>query len=282
MYLKFPESIRRDLFTKTKEKLNCTWLKLAKILKINRSMLFFYISGRYRIPYNILIKLEKLSGTKIPLSKAKVRYKEKKIIIPKKSKELVEFLGILAGDGHINDITYEMTISGHRKFDRIYIRNFIKPLIKKIFGLDPYIVEKENTIYCRLYSKQLVNFLNNKYGAPLGKKKGNLKVPPSFLNHRDMKHYLRGVFDTDGSINRYHQTSVSLEITNITPSFLSDLDKGLSFYGFHSNIRGKALSIYRKGEINRFFDIIKPRNPKHLNRYNIYNEIGYIPKEMRL
>jgi len=280
MYIELEPKDRTALLHKAKRKLDGTWEDLAKFLNINRSMIFFYLSGHSRIPSDKFIKLQELTKMKIIEYKTKSRGKE--IKTPKKSKELIEFLGILAGDGHMNYVSYEVTVTGHRQLDHNFLVLFVKPLIKKLFGISPYTVEKNNVIYCRVYSKNLVDFLHVKYGVPIGSKKNRLRIPPQFINTHDMKYYLRGLFDTDGSISRHHKNSVSLEISSRTPEFLKDAQNGLILYGFNPYLRGKSLILYRRDEIDKFFRIIKPRNEKHLKRYSIYKKIGYIPKDMRL
>jgi len=277
MYIELKNKDRRLLLTKAKEKLNCNWEGLAKFLKVNRSMLFFYLSGHSRIPQDKFNKLVEL--TKLKAIKFTTKSRGKEIILPKESRELIEFLGILAGDGHINNISYEITITGHRKLDYNFLVLFVKPLIKKLFGLQPYIVEKNNVIYCRTYSKKLVDFLHSKYKVPIGKKKNKLRIPSMLIDSKDLKYYLRGLFDTDGCISRHHKNSVYLEISSKTPLFLKDIRKGLLSFDFHPYLSKKSVILYRKDEIDKFFKFIKPRNNKHLERYSIYKKIGYIPKE---
>ncbi len=43
--------------------------------------------------------------------------------------------------------------------------------------------------------------------------------------------------------------------------------------GFNPGISGKHIYLYKKEEIVRFFNIIKPSNSKHLKKFKIYSNL---------
>ena len=126
--------------------------------------------------------------------------------IPRYSRKLAEFVGILTGDGYINHYPkegdYVLDIAGHSKDDKEYHTNFISPLIKDLFGVKVNILfpKNQNCIHIRLRSKTIVSFLNN-MGFPLGYK--NQIGIPDWIKKKDVyiTSFLRGLFDTDGSLS---------------------------------------------------------------------------------
>ena len=125
------------------------------------------------------------------------------IKLPKNhSKELAEFFGILAGDGYISfekDRTQEIKISGHSIDDKDYHVNYICPLIKKLFGLLPKIrtVQGQKTRVVYIRSVSINRFIR---GTGYYKRNGKIKLPQWIFKEAYFYEFLRGLFDTDGSV----------------------------------------------------------------------------------
>jgi hypothetical protein len=64
----------------------------------------------------------------------------KQIKIPKKSKILAEFIGILLGDGHISKYQVGITLSSDEK----QYRGYVAKLVFKLFGITPTIVNHKS------------------------------------------------------------------------------------------------------------------------------------------
>jgi len=195
------------------------------------------------------------------------------------TRRVSELLGILAGDGHVSLLKYQVSVCGHKQLDREYIVGHVAPLIESVFGAEPFVRDNYTTVYCRFYSKPVVLMLNREYEVPLGKKKGHLRIPKKvFENALFLKDYIRGLFDTDGSIYRHHKNDAAIDITSMSPRFRADIVMALKKLGFHPTMNGKNVQLYRKAEIRRFFEVIRPANRKHLIKYGALNNLGYLPK----
>ena len=56
-YAKFPEGKQTEFLRTVKANTVLTWKKLAKVLKVDRSMIFFYLDEHSKLPYASFIKL---------------------------------------------------------------------------------------------------------------------------------------------------------------------------------------------------------------------------------
>lgn len=65
-----------------------------------------------------------------------------------------------------------------------------------------------------------------------------------------------------------------MDITSRDPRFREEILLGLRKLGFNPTMNGKNIQIYRKKEIDRFFNFIKPQNARHLKRYHLYKKTG--------
>lgn len=134
--------------------------------------------------------------------------KKRGIVLPSKlTKDLAYLCGVLAGDGSIGfrEKKYEYSIKcvGNPKDEKSFYFNIIGPKFKNIFGFLPSIryMDGGTTFGFRIFSKSLVNYFTKIIKLPLGRKYDSLKIPEIFLNDKELLiSFIRGVFDTDGSI----------------------------------------------------------------------------------
>lgn len=118
-----------------------------------------------------------------------------------------EFLGWHLGDGCIskNERYYEYTLTGDIKEELSFYKKIILPKFNNIFDhyFDKKIeIKKYNSVgVCGIYifDKGFVNLLQNRYELDSGKKI-NIGLPEVINSKSLKKRFLRGLFDTDGSI----------------------------------------------------------------------------------
>jgi len=87
-----------------------------------------------------------------------------------------------------------------------------------------------------------------------------------------VKSYLRGLFDTDGSLYFRRKSEKIVSIISRDPQFLKEVKFALGGLNYSPSVSGKNLYLYQQREINRFFSEIKPANTKHTQKYA--NSIG--------
>ena len=135
--------------------------------------------------------------------------KLKGLKIPKKiTSSLVYLIGVFAGDGSLgyrpNKYEYSLKCVGNPKDEQEFYYDIIKPKFKEVFGFSLKIkhFDKGTTFGFRIFSKSLVLYLTKIIGLPLGPKYKSLKIPPKILsNKKRSKYFIKGLFDTDGSIS---------------------------------------------------------------------------------
>lgn len=209
----------------------------------------------------------------------------KKIKTPKDSELLAELLGILFGDGHLS--AYQVSVTTNSETDIDHAR-FVKDLLIKLFGSKVAMRFKKDCkgVEIVLSSKSAVNFLFSK-GMPIGNKmKNNLRAPQWILeNPKFQKAFIKGLFDTDGSIyldkkkiKGKEYSYMGWTITTYADRFMNDVVNILNGFGLKPTNRLTQKSVYirRTNKIIEYFDRIGTSNPKHSKRYLEFS--GRVPK----
>ncbi|HLC53107.1 MAG TPA: hypothetical protein VJK03_01050 [Candidatus Nanoarchaeia archaeon] len=127
------------------------------------------------------------------------------LIIPNLvDEDLAYFCGILAGDGSIRyqkeKGQYEVHCAGNPKDEKEFYNEIVVPLIKKLFNLDvkPKYLDKAKIYGIDICSKNIVKYLNEFIGLPLGNKYDSLHIPKIFINDKIfVRNFICGLADTD-------------------------------------------------------------------------------------
>ena len=201
----------------------------------------------------------------------------KEINYPKKSSLLAELIGIILGDGSINE--HQVRIYNNNKTDRNYAY-FIKKIITNLFKINSTItVRDKNTIIVTASSKNLVLFL-----IDCGMKKGDkmlngTDVPEWILKDKEFsKSCLRGLMDTDGGIYFHNHTTKGIRYRHMGLCFTSHSKALLNsahkmFLRFNLNCKiagGRRIFIYDRKEVSKYMQIIGSHNSKHIERFRSY------------
>lgn len=270
-FIKLNARERSFLFEKTKKILSSNYGDFAKKINVSRDMLFKYKRGDYLIPEIIFDYLTKTSlfMPSIIEKIEKEDFMKKRIKIPNLNEDFAEVLGILNGDGHLSKINYEVSITGNLK-ERDYFE-YLKVKFENLFGITFKIEIFPYCLKLRAYSCELNNFLHKQYGLPKGKKKDNLLIPKQILSNPRLKApYLRGLFDTDGTFYLRRKKDPVIEISSADKRYLVQVGKALQSLNFECGIGEYRVFIYKKEDIKKFFEDIKPANPKHLKKFDLY------------
>lgn len=264
---------RKLFFDSIKKEINSSWEVFYPNYNLGRTMFFNYLSGRYYIPFELFLKLKKLIKQRIEYNLVKrKKYVQKNFQPPKMNSMLAEIFGILNGDGHLSLNGYEICIVLNR-LEKEYSQ-YIRSLFEKTFNLKMSTYERENWIKLRIYSKDLFNFMVDKYGFPKGNKKDFLKIPEIVGTCEKWKFsYLRGLFDTDGSFYVRRKKDPVIEITSGNEFFLIEIKTLLESLDFRVSNGNKRIFLYGKENVDRFFKRVKPSNTKHLKKYLDYLKI---------
>ncbi len=164
----------------------------------------------------------------------------------------------------------QITITGHKFDDSEYMIGRVRPMFEELFqtSLKVLLVKDENTMILYAYSKRVALILH-KWGMPFGRKKLYHLTPALAL---DEVSFIRGLFDTDGCVYRKYGPYIQIQFKFASLSLLAYTRKTLSKLGLHptsitSDDTKFRFFLSRQAEVDRFFRVVKPKNRKHLRRF---------------
>ncbi len=183
------------------------------------------------------------------------------------SHKLAELFGIMLGDGHISH--FQMTVTLGTK-EAAYAR-YVRLLIRKTFGGTPRITMSSRghtTVY--LGSTEITKWLKTE-GLVQNKVAAQVGVPQwIFGDTKYMSGFLRGFFDTDGSVYRLRY-GIQISLTNRSMPLLVSLQSMLRRLGYTpSAVSADRVYLTKVPDVQRVFREIRPMNPKHRCRYNLF------------
>lgn len=204
--------------------------------------------------------------------------KRKTIRISGQSPLLAEFIGIMIGDGNVSN--HQIRISVNHESDRHYA-DFIAKTIEQLFNVTVSRDKvRKNTCTLVATGMNLVEYLID-LGLPRGDKiKQQVNIPPWILERHEFKiACLRGFMDTDGSVYYHRHKSgginychIGICFTSYCQRLLKSVYRILDELGFAAKNGEKHISLYRKSEVRRYFELVGSHNPKHLQRcWNYFN-----------
>ena len=244
----------------TMYKKELTELYVTQNLTISEIALLLSLSEK-----TIFQRLKRLQIPTAPERKNKYLNKRNDITIPKNySPELAELLGVLYGAGHIN--RYQVTVTLGNKEDSY--ATYVQKLIYTVFKGTPKISIRSNgykVVY--LGSTQAVQYLQT-FGLTNNKVRDQVNVPKWIYSRKIyQKRFLRGFFDTDGSVYKL-KYGMQLSFTNHCAPLLRSLQEMLLRLEYSpSSISHVTFYVTRQKDIKRFFTEVQPQNQKHKMRY---------------
>ncbi len=197
--------------------------------------------------------------------------------------KICEFIGAYIGDGylaHYGKYQYLIGISGDKRYDEDYLKNYLKPLIKRNFPFTGPLLHyrnDENTLMLRVNSKKLYKIFI-KLGFHKGKKSRNIKIPKKILKNKElMNAVLRGIFDTDGCVfldkrkaykNPYPRITLQLSSQGLVNQLEAYLSQNFKLYVNKSNRDGyrNYIEIYGHAQLKTFLKQIGFSNKRHLDK----------------
>ncbi|MBI5765605.1 hypothetical protein HZA71_00045 [Candidatus Falkowbacteria bacterium] len=220
----------------------------------------------------------RLGGIRAQITHRKLgtKFKQrKKIIIPRRSEKLSEFIGILLGDGGIGK--YQISISLNSSTDFEY-SNFIVKLINELFKIELYkTVREKNCLQIIASSISLVEFLT-KEGLPQGNKVRYQVDVPSWIKKGRYyrKACLRGLIDTDGcvyidnhiSVKGKKYSNICLDFTNRSFPLLDFIYESLLKLSFQPQRYKYSIKLRREADIWKYYKQVGSSNQKHFKKFN--------------
>tara|TARA_Y100000310_G_scaffold231819_1_gene234534 strand:+ start:10888 stop:11625 length:738 start_codon:yes stop_codon:yes gene_type:complete len=176
------------------------------------------------------------------LSQFKLSKKDltKGLELPSKiTSDLAYIIGVLAGDGNIfvrkDKHDYRVKCVGNPLDEMQFYKDILVPLFKKVFNiqLDIKYQDSNSTYGFYIYSKSLVEFLNDVFELPIGKKYGKLKIPTLIKENNLTTDFIRGLADTDFCVTfRGNRKFPSIVGSSKSKSFFLEVSQELKKMGF--------------------------------------------------
>ncbi len=210
-------------------------------------------------------RLQRLSVPTCPERKSNYLRKRSDIHIPhERSRNLAEFLGIMLGDGHVSPYQTIVTL-GTKEYDYVC---YVQWLMTTLFRA-PATINLKKSGYHDVYigSIELTRWLSAE-GLVANKVAAQVGAPAWLFDSREyMQAFLRGFFDTDGSVYKL-RFGIQLSFTNRSIPLLIALQAMLRRLGYRvSELSLFRIYITRQDDVERFFVEIQPMNTKHQDRY---------------
>lgn len=219
----------------------------------------------------VFLRLKRLGIKTQPHLKENYIRKPNYVEIPKKySSDMAEFFGIMLGDGHVSHFQVQVTLGTK---EMLYVE-YIQSLIAKIFKTNPKIAIRSTGYKDVYFGSTIVTSWLFKQGLVSNKVESQVDIPGwIFTKPIFMESFLRGFFDTDGSVYKL-RFGIQISLTNHSVPILISLHKMLSELGYSpSAINTHRIYLTRLRDLERFFKEIKPKNPKHIRRFEEFNRM---------
>lgn len=212
-------------------------------------------------------RLKRLGIQTIPELKLKYCNKRSDVVLPVQSAHLAEFLGIMLGDGHVARYQTFVTL-GSKEFPYV---QYVQALMQNLFKVKATIAFKKSGYHDIYIGSTLITAWLKEQGLVSNKVRAQVGVPVWILSEEDyMRSFVRGFFDTDGSVYSL-RFGVQISITNKSVPLLLALQEMLRKLGYRvSEASAYRIYITRRKDVERFFTEIAPANVKHCRRFDTF------------
>lgn len=288
----FLKNKQKELIEKVKQNSHLTWKEISKEIGTSElSIRNDMRNEKYSISYSNFQKLCSLGGIQPEhyvrfikeirnqnwgrVKGGQIGGKKKKpnrsrimIKIPEVSNALLEFLGILLGDGSICRTNYCIEISFNKESDKLYV-DYVNNLIFSLFRVRPHkvFVKGKKLVKLRINSKNLFQFLK-KFDMPIGKQP---KTIPAWLLKNDqlLPSILRGLFDTDGSLYLSSRRCI-MNFSCYSTFMQKQIHQSLNQLGIPTSLVKNNINASSLWKIKKFLEIVGTSNTKNVIKFLEY------------
>jgi hypothetical protein len=237
-----------------------------------------------KFPREIKIKFNRKD---VNLNISEVRFSKydlnRKIKLPNKiTPKLAEEIGMHFGDGFLSEKRYDYRLKGNPKNEKEYYKSYIKPLFKDLYNIDIILKESWKSFGFELQSKAIWEFKTKVMGIKPGKKY-EIKIPEKLKvnNRKILCGFIRGLFDTDGSLRFKSQYGYDsyypiIEISLTSKELVEEVVEILEMLGFNIwngfNERYGRISINGIPNFKRYKELIGWSSEKNLKKVKMWEE----------
>lgn len=210
----------------------------------------------------------------------------KPITIPKESEKLAELMGIIMGDGGINN-PWQLVVSLNSEKDNDYA-HYVKGLIYELFSIDAIlrIRPRQKTMVVVATSTTLIEFLVEK-GAVRGNKIQQSIDMPFWIgtNRKLKKMFVRGLVDTDGCLYIHKHLvrgkkyqNIGFCFTSFSEKLLLSVKKVLLEFDIcpHITDENRRIYLYEEADVIKYLSIFGSSNPRIYLKYNQWRDVRVV------
>jgi len=229
------------------------------------------------------------------------------IIFPSLSDPMLSYeTGLSIADGGLyyrrekGKADYCIAYHGHAKDEIKFYNDVVTPILKELYGVSTKVKVYPRKGYCRIriYSKRLFMFKHKVLGLPIGKDKlEEMPISLVSLSKENLIELISGLFDGEGSISflkkssskrRFPHASFGMSNERLVQKVADSLrNLGINTTNvyqkedFDKRTKHTYLRWYFdvNGEENceKLFNTLHLRNPKHIEKYKLWKQLGYYP-----
>ncbi len=206
----------------------------------------------------------------------------KTIILPSESSELAEFMGIIFGDGGINN-DWQLVITLNSVSDEEYSK-YIRNRIAKLFGLNAVVRKRPNmnalVLVCS--SMNLVDFLLEKGAVKGNKVRQQIDIPIWIKGNSELERsFIRGLVDTDGCLfihNKKASRHIGFCFTSGSLKLITSVAEALKKNSIKPHIadKQKRIYLYSHKAVELYLKIFGSSNPRILNKYQVWRGVRVV------
>ena len=219
-------------------------------------------------PQTVFQRLQRLNIPTQPERKIRYNNQRRDVTIPReRSAILAEFFGIMLGDGKLTPFQVIVTLGTKERAYAIHVTS----VMQKLFNIRPKIaVRKTGYIDVYVGSVEISRWLQQE-GLVFNKVLAQVDMPDWIFEKKVfMRSFLRGFFDTDGSVYKLKH-GVQISLTNHSKPLLKSLQKLLDGLHYHpSQVSANKVYVTKREKVQSFFRVIAPKNPKHIRRFETF------------
>jgi DNA-binding transcriptional regulator WhiA len=235
-------------------------------LYVRQNKTIFEIASMLNIAYQTVFqRMKRLGIPTSPELKQQNLKRRSDAIYPSYSEMLAELFGILLGDGHISHFQVTVTLGTKEESYAEYVRF----LMESLFQTHARIATRKSGYRIVYLGSTVITQHLFEEGLVSNKVASQVDVPKwIFTDKKFMSAFLRGFFDTDGSVYKL-KFGIQISFCNKSLPLLNSLQTMLIELGYRPSAVSvkKAVYLTRRRDIERFFTEIKPANSKHCRRY---------------
>src|SRR2546426_2144661 len=205
--------------------------------------------GRHAIPLTLFLAAARAAGVSDEVVVHSIRRFSQagghRISLPERiNEDLAYFAGLIAGDGSVERGTRNGVSIRFNNSNPVVIRIYTE-LVQSLFGARTDFTPRSSLRAATVrFHSRLVASLLAELGVPFSPKSDRLQLPGVLLNGptSNLAAYLRGLYDTDGTIHIRQGGDTCVSLTTASEALASGVKFALLRFGIHASLRVRRVA----------------------------------------